>query len=123
MLPVKIVAKNKETAIILNKKCCSLTEFINVANLEQWNNIRNINGTLLDLVFSNMKCIVNQTDYELVNRDKLHPVSETEFKLCLVVVQIFLNKIPLIKSLILEKLIFPCCMIHCLLQIGLAYTQ
>lgn len=51
----------------------SLEEFLSFSNLQQYNNVRNSNSRILDLVLSNTKCIITSSDYPLTAEDAHHP--------------------------------------------------
>ena len=50
-----------------------LNNFSIMFNLQQYNNIKNINGGTLDLVYSNVKCSVVEEDLPLSKVDTYHP--------------------------------------------------
>ena len=51
----------------------SLINFSNFLNFEQYNHIKNRNENILDLVLSNMNCIVDKAPDILINEDSHHP--------------------------------------------------
>lgn len=69
-----------------------LTNFIEMLNLKQFNDVKNLNGRLLDLIFSNIECHVSENEIALSKIDKHHPplrfttdcnlVHHEQFKIC-----------------------------------------
>lgn len=56
-----------------NTKTICLNNFSSFFNLNQLNNITNVNGRMLDLVFSNLKCEVMRNNIPFVTEDAYHP--------------------------------------------------
>ncbi|VEN35101.1 unnamed protein product [Callosobruchus maculatus] len=50
-----------------------LKNFIEVSDLKQYNNVKNTNGRLLDLVLSNITCQAQRDSSSLVKEDRHHP--------------------------------------------------
>lgn len=58
---------------IIDTKCQLINDFINFVSLNQVNNVVNVNGRLLDLVFTNIQCKVFHDCLPLVKEDVHHP--------------------------------------------------
>ena len=80
----------------------TIAAFMNILNLKQYNNVLNANGRLLDLVFSDLNCLVSRDDRPLVPEDQHHPPLSIEFTLH-TTIHSFLPKNPLRKSLNFKK--------------------
>lgn len=51
----------------------TLNNYCDILNVKQLNQVYNVNGKLLDLVFANFKCEVNHDELPLVKEDDYHP--------------------------------------------------
>lgn len=66
-----------------DKFAYSLSNFLNFSNLKQFNKIRNINGRLLDLIFTDMDCCVCSCTFPLVGEDNHHPALHVNLRKCI----------------------------------------
>lgn len=64
-----------------NAKTKAIVNFSNFINVGQTNSIVNHNGRLLDLILTNMPCIVSRDDSPLIKEDLHHPALAIDIKL------------------------------------------
>ncbi|GJQ76743.1 hypothetical protein Trydic_g15586 [Trypoxylus dichotomus] len=72
--------KKTDALVNNNRKVTSLSNFVNILNLKEFNTIQNMYGNILDLVFCNMSCElhVRLSSEPLVSVDAFHPPLEIE---------------------------------------------